>query len=50
VLKAETGTVCSFVPDPRRLPHLTVETVTGGHLFPMTHPDIARDALFDAAV
>lgn len=50
VLKAETGTVCSLTPDPRRLPHVTVDTVPGGHLFPMTHPDIARDALFEAAV
>lgn len=50
VLKADKGSVCSLAPDPRRLPHLTVDTVAGGHLFPMTHPDIARDALFDAAV
>ncbi|MBJ7485113.1 alpha/beta hydrolase [Brevundimonas sp.] len=50
VLKAEKGSVCSLAPDPRRLPHLTVDTIAGGHLFPMTHPDIARDALFDAAV
>ena len=51
VLKAEKGSVCTLVADPRRLPRLTIETVPGGgHLFPMTHPDIARDALFDAAV
>ncbi|CAN5293763.1 alpha/beta hydrolase [soil metagenome] len=51
VLKAEINSVCSITADPRRLPHVTVETVSGGgHLFPMTHPDIARDALFEAAV
>lgn len=50
VLKAEKGSICSLVPDPRRLPRMTVEAVAGGHLFPMTHPDIARDALFEAAV
>lgn len=50
VLKAERGSVCGLAASPR-LPQLTVETVAGGgHLFPMTHPDIARDALFDAAV
>jgi pimeloyl-ACP methyl ester carboxylesterase len=50
VLKAELGSV-SRLAASSRLPQLTVETVAGGgHLFPMTHPDIARDALFDAAV
>lgn len=49
-LKAEHGSV-SRLAASSRLPQLTVETVAGGgHLFPMTHPDIARDALFDAAV
>ncbi|CAN5286785.1 alpha/beta hydrolase [soil metagenome] len=50
VLKAGTGSVCNVAPDPRRLPYVTVDTVPAGHLFPMTHPDIARDALFEAAV
>jgi pimeloyl-ACP methyl ester carboxylesterase len=50
VLKAERGSVCSLVADPRRRPNVTVESVPGGHLFPMTHPEIARDALFEAAV
>lgn len=50
VLKAATGSVCSLTADPRRRPQLKLEIVEGGHLFPMTHPDIARDALFDAAV
>jgi hypothetical protein len=37
--------------DRRRLPHLTVGTVPGGtHFFPMLQADIARDALFEAAV
>jgi len=51
ILKAEHGPL-TFVPQrPRGLPHVQVEVVPGGgHLFPMTHPDIARDALFDAAV
>jgi len=50
VLKAGTGTVCSIAPEPGRLPHVIVDTVPGGHLFPMTTPDIARDALFEASV
>jgi len=48
VLKAESGSLCA-VPTGTS-PH-QVETVAGGgHLFPMTHPDIVRDALLDAAV
>jgi hypothetical protein len=27
-----------------------VETVAGGHFFPMERPDIVRDAILDAAV
>lgn len=50
ILKAQTRSVCMISPHPRRLPHVTVETIAGGHLFPMTHPDIARDALFEASV
>lgn len=50
VLKAASGSVCSLVADPRRLPQVSVDTVPGGHLFPMTHPEVARDALFEAAV
>ena len=51
ILKAEKDSVCTVAENPRRYPGLTVETVPGGrHLFPMTHPDIARDALYDAAV
>jgi pimeloyl-ACP methyl ester carboxylesterase len=49
LLKAEQDSTCRIGTDPRR--QLTVETVAGGtHFFPMLKPDIARDALFDAAV
>ncbi|NBB64526.1 alpha/beta fold hydrolase [Pseudomonas sp. ODNR1LW] len=51
ILKAERGAL-TFVPtSPRGLDHVKVEVVPGGgHLFPMTHGDAVRDALFDAAV
>lgn len=51
ILKAERGAL-TFVPtSPRGLDHVKVEVVSGGgHLFPMTHGDAVRDALFDAAV
>lgn len=51
ILKAETGSTCAVEAAPRGLPLVTVETVAEGtHFFPMLRPDIARDALFDAAV
>ena len=51
ILKAEQGALTHVSAHPRGLPHVTVETVAGGgHLFPMTHADVARDALFEAAV
>lgn len=51
ILKAEEGSTCSVGADPRRLPRVSVETVHGGtHFFPMLKADVARDALFDAAV
>ena len=51
ILKAEHGALTRVPVAPRGLPNVTVEVVAGGgHLFPMTHADIARDALFDAAV
>lgn len=51
ILKAETGSTCHVGESPRGLPHVTVETVPGGtHFFPMLRADVARDALFDAAV
>ena len=51
VLKGETGSPCALPENPRGLPHVTVGTVPGGtHFFPMLQADVARDALFDAAV
>ena len=51
ILKAEAGSTCHVPEQPRGLPHVTVETVPGGtHFFPMLRADVARDALFDAAV
>ena len=51
ILKAEAGSTCHPSPGLRGLPDVTVETVHGGtHFFPMLKADIARDALFDAAV
>jgi len=51
ILKAEHGALTHVPARPRGLPHVSVEVVAGGgHLFPMTHADVARDALFDAAV
>ncbi len=48
VLKAEHGSTCHLSNDR---PGLTVRTVPGGtHFFPMLKPEVARDALFDAAV
>ncbi len=59
VLKAEGVSPChlsgssspGLTRGPRGRPHVTVGTVPGGtHFFPMLQADIARDALFDAAV
>ncbi|HVL42496.1 MAG TPA: alpha/beta hydrolase [Brevundimonas sp.] len=51
ILKAEHGSTCHPTGTPRGLPRVTVETVAGGtHFFPMLKADVARDALFDAAV
>ena len=51
VLKAETSSPCRLPENPRGLPHVTVGTVPGStHFFPMLQADIARDALFEAAV
>jgi pimeloyl-ACP methyl ester carboxylesterase len=51
ILKAEHDALTHVPARPRGLPHVSVEVVAGGgHLFPMTHADVARDALFDAAV
>ncbi|GLS02690.1 alpha/beta hydrolase [Brevundimonas denitrificans] len=51
VLKAEGASPCHLPENPRGLPHVTVGIVPGGtHFFPMLQADIARDALFEAAV
>lgn len=51
ILKAQHGALTSVPVAPQNLPNVTVEVVAGGgHLFPMTHADVARDALFEAAV
>ncbi|NJC40922.1 pimeloyl-ACP methyl ester carboxylesterase [Brevundimonas alba] len=51
ILKAEAGSTCHLSPNPRGLPLVAVEAVEGGtHFFPMLKADVARDALFDAAV
>jgi pimeloyl-ACP methyl ester carboxylesterase len=51
ILKAQAGSTCFPSHSPNGLPAVTVETVHGGtHFFPMLKADVARDALFDAAV
>lgn len=51
ILKAQAGSTCFPSGSPSGLPDVTVETVHGGtHFFPMLQADVARDALFDAAV
>ncbi|RZJ05931.1 MAG: alpha/beta hydrolase [Brevundimonas sp.] len=51
ILRGEHGSTCFLAGTPRGLPQVTVETVPGGnHFFPMLRADIARDALFDAAI
>lgn len=54
VLRAERGSTCKL-DEPavlrRKHPHARLQTVAGGgHFFPMQRPDVARDALLDAAV
>jgi pimeloyl-ACP methyl ester carboxylesterase len=51
ILKGEHASTCHVPPNARGLPNVSVETIEGGnHFFPMLRADIARDALFDAAV
>lgn len=51
ILKAEAGSTCFPSPGLRGLPGVSVEIIDGAtHFFPMLRADIARDALFDAAV
>jgi pimeloyl-ACP methyl ester carboxylesterase len=45
ITRAETGALCRLDADPPGLPHVKVRTAPAGHLFPMTHPDLARAAL-----
>jgi len=50
ILKAESGSLCAVAAGEDAVSSRRVETVAGGgHLFPMTHPDIVRDALLDLA-
>lgn len=49
LLRAETGTLCA-VTRASAGPQLAIRTVTGGgHLFPMTHPQVVREVLSDLA-
>lgn len=48
ILRAARDSTCHVMRPTR--PGVTVETVDAGHFFPMTRADVARDALFDAAV
>ncbi len=51
ILKAESGSLCATpVTAPDAAPLRVRAVAGGGHLFPMTHPEIVRDALFDLAV
>jgi pimeloyl-ACP methyl ester carboxylesterase len=51
ILKGEAGSTCHVPDRPRGMPHVSVGIVEGGtHFFPMLKADVARDALFDAAV
>ncbi len=51
ILKAARGSTCALSAAPRSMPNVTVDLVAEGtHLFPMLKPDVARDALFEAAV
>jgi pimeloyl-ACP methyl ester carboxylesterase len=53
ILRGDRGSTCHIREGAslrRRWPHVKVETVTGGHFFPMERPDLVRDALLDAAV
>lgn len=53
ILRGDRHSTCHVHDDAtlrRRFPHVQVETVPGGHFFPMERPDLVRDALLDAAV
>lgn len=51
ILKAEHGSLTHVPTRASGRGGLSVEEISGaGHLFPMTHADVARDALFEASV
>ncbi|WP_339932969.1 alpha/beta hydrolase [uncultured Brevundimonas sp.] len=51
IIRGEIGTTCRMPARPGGLPHVVVETLAGAtHFLPMLRPDVARDALFEAAV
>lgn len=51
ILKGESGSLCAVRTTRGKATRPDVRTVAGGgHLFPMTHTDIVRDALLDLAV
>ena len=51
ILRGEIASTCHLAASPRGRPDIRVETVPGGtHFFPMLKADVARDALFEAAV
>ncbi len=49
VMKAATGSLCALTPNAVSGGTLDVQTVSGGHLFPMTHPEGLSQALLDLA-
>jgi pimeloyl-ACP methyl ester carboxylesterase len=51
ILRGDHGSTCHLgEAAARRFADLRVETVAGGHFFPMERPDLVRDAILDAAV
>ncbi len=53
ILRGEHGSTCWLREGSRllrRLPHVRVRTVSGGHFFPMERADLVRDAILDCAV
>jgi pimeloyl-ACP methyl ester carboxylesterase len=53
ILRAERGSAC-YLGEAERVsrqyPALTVTPAPGGHFFPVSRPDLVRDAILDAAV
>lgn len=49
ILRAERGSLCSVTRNSAG-PNLSISTIKGGgHLFPLTHPEIVQDALMEMA-